>query len=148
MLARAKRIRAKCPLFCQGKTSLPIWPGQNVSARWHPGQNVTQGKTSQGRTSPNHNIQQAYVMEVFSTKLPQFWLANLSHEAGNSDKSRKILRLTQSQVAEHASSSSICHHFHNCFNSTDPQPNFKEFFAQISYFRYWLVQSEGFKNPL
>ena len=28
-------------------------PGQNVSAKCHPGQNVTQGKTSQGGMSPN-----------------------------------------------------------------------------------------------
>ena len=42
-----------------------------------------------------------HVMEEFGTKLPQFWqLANLSQfSGGNSDKSWKIRRLTQSQVS-------------------------------------------------
>ena len=45
-------------------------------------------------------ILDAYVMGVYSTKLPLFWIANPSHvEAGNSDKSWKISGLTHSQVA-------------------------------------------------
>ena len=44
-------------------------------------------------------ILEVYVMDVYSTKLPLFWIANPSHEAGNSDKSWKISGLTHSQVA-------------------------------------------------
>ena len=65
MLARAKRLRAECHPIFQGKTSLPIWPGQNVSAKWHPGQNVTQGKTSQGRMSPNPKISIILILQLF-----------------------------------------------------------------------------------
>ena len=76
-------------------------------------------------------ILDAYVMGVYSTKLPLFWIANPSHvEAGNSDKSWKISGLTHSQVAP-------------CFTSQHLSP-------LSSVLEFWLKTSQEnitwFKN--